>query len=119
MLSDAKIQAQNVSNWQEKLKMYAGPKINLDQQTIKSRKNIKLKQNEEAQRERAQLEEQFDFMRLDSCDVIETSRPLQHSGRGHPDRPQVQTEKKSNKNASTLELVDKGGKPERRVPYKG
>ena len=41
-LSNAKIQNLNVSNWQESLKMYAGPKLNLDQQAIKSRRNRKL-----------------------------------------------------------------------------
>lgn len=42
-LSNVKIQNLNVSNWQESLKMYAGPKLNLDRSTIKSRKNLKLK----------------------------------------------------------------------------
>ena len=45
-LSNVRIQNLNVSNWQESLKTFVGPRLNPDKSTVKSRKNVKLKQNE-------------------------------------------------------------------------
>lgn len=73
-LSNARIQNLNVSNWQESLKMYAGPKLNLDQQAIKSRRNKKLKAaNQEGAKDGQPVPP------LESCDVLDTSRPVQSS----------------------------------------
>ena len=104
-LSNHKFHNLNMSNWQESLKLYAVPKLSLDQQ-VQNRRTRKLNTVYQEERRHDVIDVIDAGQRPhDSCNVIDTSRPI-HSTRAHHEAAQAKTDEKS-KEAAAASLAKK------------